>query len=113
MPCPSPTQPSRQANAADYGAPEPEKQLQEVETVSKNKKSVMDNKSSSNGQILDKTKDIICEILQIINKHSDSDIAPNKNSLESFAREQASRIKASPTLKDFLVIEDSINKLRD
>jgi diguanylate cyclase len=70
----------------------------------------MDNKSSSNGHILDKAKDIICEILQIINKHSDSDIAPNKNSLDSFAREQVSRIKTSPTLKDFLVIEDSINK---
>ena len=97
-------------NSADYGSPEPEKQLQEVKTVSRNKKSVMDNKSSSNGQILDKAKDIICEILQIINKHSGSDIAPNKNSLDSFAREQASRIKTSPTLKDFLAIEDSISK---
>jgi diguanylate cyclase len=97
-------------NSADYDSTGAEEQLQEVETVSKNKKSVMDNKSSSNGQILDKTKDIICEILQIINKHSNSDIAPNKDSLDSFAREQASRIKASPTLKDFLVIEDSINK---
>ncbi|MFQ5787780.1 MAG: GGDEF domain-containing protein [Thermodesulfobacteriota bacterium] len=96
--------------SADHAPPGSEKQLQEIEPVSKNKKSVIDNKSISNGQIFDKAKDIICEILQIINKHSDSDIAPNKDSLDSFAREQVSRIKTSPTLKDFLAIEDSINK---
>ncbi len=97
-------------NSVDYDSLEAEKQLQETEPVSKHKKSVMDNESSSNDQILDKAKDIICEILQIISKHSDSNIAPNEDSLDSFAREQASRIKTSPTLEDFLAIEDSINK---
>lgn len=97
-------------NSADCDSSGTDKQLQEVEPVSKHNESVMDNKSSNNDQILNKTKDIICEILQIINKHSDSDIAPNKYSLDSFAKEQVSRIKTSPTLKDFLAIEDSINK---
>ena len=97
-------------NSADYYSPGTEKQLQEVETVLKNKKSVMDNKSSSNGQILDKAKDIICEILQIINKYSYTNIAPDNDTLDNFANEQVSRLKASPTLKDFLAIEDSINE---
>ena len=97
-------------NSADCNSSRTDGQLQEVEPVSKHKKSMMDSKSSSNGQILDKAKDIICEILQIINKHSFSDIAQNKDSLDSFEREQVSKIKTSPTLKDFLAIEDSINK---
>ena len=97
-------------NSAECNSSRTDGQLQEVETLSKHKESMTDNKSSSNGQILDKAKDIICEILQIINKHSDSNIAPNKDSLDSFAKEQVSRIKASPTLNDFLAIEDSINK---
>ncbi len=101
---------SEKPGSADYGSSRADTELQEVEPVSKQEKIMMANKSSSNGQTLDKAKDIICEILQIINKYSDSDIAQNKDSLDSFAREQVSRIKASPTLKDFLAIEDSINK---
>jgi len=87
-------------------------QLPEIEPVSQQKDSVMDNKSSSNGNgpLLNKAKEIICEILQIINKHSDNDIAPNKDTLDNFANEQVSRLKESPSLDDFLAVEDNINK---
>ncbi len=102
---------TKRQNSAGYDSSGADKQLQEVETVSKNKKSVMDNKSSSNSQVLNKTKDIICEILQIINKYSYSDISPTKDSLDNFAREQVSKIKESLTLDDFITIESNINKI--
>lgn len=98
-------------NSADCDSSGADKQLQEVVSVSKHNKSMMDNKSSSNDQILDKAKDIICEILQIINKYSDSDISPTKDSLDNFANEQVSKIKASLTLDDFVTIESNINKM--
>ncbi len=97
-------------NSPDCDSSRTDGQLQEVETVSKNKKSMMDNKSSINDQILDKAKNIICEILQIINVYSDSNIAPNSYSFDNFANEQVLKIKASPTLDEFLAIEDKINK---
>jgi len=99
------------SNSADCDSSGASKQLQEVESVSERNKSVMVNKSSSNGQILNKTKDIICEILQIINKYSDSDISPTKSSLDNFANEQVSKIKTSLTLDDFVTIESNINKI--
>jgi diguanylate cyclase len=98
-------------NSAEHDSSGADKQIQEVESVSKHNKSVVDNKLSSNGQILNKTKDIICEILQIINKYSDSDISPTKNSLNNFANEQVSKIKASLTLDDFVTIESDINRI--
>ncbi len=45
------------------------------------------NKPLNNDQILNKSKEIICEILQIINKFSDSNVSPKQNSLDDFANE--------------------------
>ncbi len=68
------------------------------------------NKLLSSDQILNKSKEIICEILQIINKHSDSNITPKQNSLDIFTNEQVSKIKTSSTLEDLLTVESNINK---
>ncbi|MGR3292836.1 MAG: GGDEF domain-containing protein [Candidatus Scalindua sp.] len=72
--------------------------------------STQSDKSLNSNQILDKSKEIICEILQIINKHSDNNISPKQDSLDNFANEQVAKIKTSSTLQDLLVIEDSINE---
>ncbi len=68
------------------------------------------NKPLNGDQILCKSKEIICEILQIISKHSDNNISPKQNTLDDFASEQVARIKTSSTLQDLLTIEDSINE---
>ncbi len=68
------------------------------------------NKSLSSDQALNKSKEIICEILQIINKHSDSNISPKQNSLDNFTNEQVTKIKTSSTLDDLLTVESNINK---
>ncbi|MBZ0107253.1 MAG: GGDEF domain-containing protein [Candidatus Scalindua rubra] len=69
------------------------------------------NKSLNNDQVLNKSKEIICEILQIINKHSDNNISPRQDSLDNFANEQVSKIKTSSTLQDLLTVEEDINKI--
>ena len=69
------------------------------------------SKSLNGDQVLNKSKEIICEILQIINKHSDSNISPKQDSLDNFANEQVSKIKASSTLQDLLTVEENINKI--
>ncbi len=68
-------------------------------------------KSLNSDQILDKSKEIICEILQIINEHSDNNISPRQDSLDNFANEQVSKIKTSSTLQDLLTVEEDINKI--
>jgi diguanylate cyclase len=68
------------------------------------------NKPLNGDQVLNKSKEIICEILQIINKHSDNNISPRQDSLNNFANEQVSKIKTSSTLQDLLIVEENINK---
>ena len=75
------------------------------------RESTQDNKSLNNDQVLNKSKEIICEILQIINKHSDNNISPRQDSLDNFANEQVSKIKTSSTLQDLLTVEEDINKI--
>lgn len=68
------------------------------------------SKPLNSEHILNKSKEITCEILQIINKYADSNISPRQDSLENFANEQVSKIKASSTLDDLLTVEENINK---
>ena len=75
------------------------------------KENTQSNKSISNDQVLNKSKEIICEILQIINEHSDNNISPKQDSLDNFASEQVSRIKTSSTLQDLLTVEENINEI--
>jgi len=75
------------------------------------RESTQDNKSLNNDQVLNKSKEIICEILQIINKHSENNISPRQDSLDNFANEQVSKIKTSSTLQDLLTVEEDINKI--
>jgi len=63
----------------------------------------------NNGQLLQKAKDIVCEILQIINEHSDNCIVAKSSSLESFTTDQIQKIKTSSALSEFLTIENEIN----
>ena len=77
-----------------------------VETL----ENVQRNKPLNGDQILNKSKEIICEILLIINKHSDNNIIPRQDALDSFANEQVSKIKTSSTLEDLLTVEENINK---
>ncbi len=69
------------------------------------------NISLSSDQVLNKSKEIICEILQIINKHSDNDISPRQDFLDDFANEQVSMIKTSSSLQDLLTVEERINDI--
>ncbi len=73
--------------------------------------STQSEKSLNNDQVLDKSKEIICEILQIINKHSDNNISPRLDSLDNFANEQVSKIKTSSSLQDLLSVEENINNI--
>ncbi|ODS34198.1 MAG: GGDEF domain protein [Candidatus Scalindua rubra] len=96
---------------SDFSSNRTDEQVGQLEgTEPVYKKNVKDNNALNNGTILNKTKDIICEILQIINKYSENDIAPKNISLENFANEQISKIKASPSLDELLAIENNINK---
>ncbi len=83
------------------------------ENVHKTKPTVstQSNKSANSDQVLSKTKEIICEILQIINKHSDNNISPRQESLDNFAKEQVSKIKTSSSLQDLVTVEENINKI--
>ncbi len=73
--------------------------------------SAITNKSSNNDKVLNKLNDIICEILQIINKYSESNCSTQDNSFDNFTNEQISKIKSSRTLDDLLTIENNINKI--
>ncbi len=75
----------------------------------KSTENTQNSKSLNSNQVLNKSKEIICEILQIINKHSDSDISPRQGSLSDFASEQVSKIRTSSTLQDLLTVEEDIN----
>ncbi|MHC4267066.1 MAG: GGDEF domain-containing protein [Planctomycetota bacterium] len=72
--------------------------------------STITNKSSNNDPILNKLNYIICEILQIINKYSESNCSTQNNSFDNFTNEQISKIKSSRTMDDLLTIEHNINK---
>ena len=74
-------------------------------------KTAISNKPSNNEPILNKLNDIICEILQIINKYSKSDCPTQHNSFDNFTNEQISKIKSSRTLDDLLTIEHNINNI--
>lgn len=73
-------------------------------------KNIGNNAPSNKGQILDKAKDIICEILQIINKYSENSIVTKSDEFENFTIEQIQNIQDSLTLNEFLAIEDRISK---
>ncbi len=74
-------------------------------------KSAIADKPSNNEPILNKLNDIICEILQIINKYSENDCSTQHNSFNNFTNEQISKIKSSRTLDDLLTIEHNINDI--
>ncbi len=80
---------------------------QEVQPI----ETAQNSKSLNGDQVLSKSKEIICEILQIISKHSDNDISPRQDSLDNFANEQASIIKSSSSLQDLLTVEENINEI--
>ncbi len=93
---------SRTSDYSDNNTNEQERLLTE---------SVIANKSSNRDQILNKLNDIICEILQIINKHIEGDFPTQHNSFDNFTNEQLHKIKSSRTLDEFLTIEHNINKI--
>jgi len=81
--------------------------IREVQSAENTQK----NQSLNNDQVLNKSKEIICEILQIINEHSDNNISPKQDSLDNFASEQVSMIKTSSSLQDLLTVEENINEI--
>ncbi len=68
------------------------------------------NKPLNDNLIINKRNDIICEILQIINKYSSSNSPSQHNTLDNFTNEQISKIKSSRTLDDLITIERNISK---
>ncbi|GAX60074.1 hypothetical protein SCALIN_C05_0159 [Candidatus Scalindua japonica] len=84
-----------------------EKIISKIQTTEKSER----NQSCYSEQILNKSKEIICEILQIINEHSDNNISPKQGLLDNFAKEQVKKIKTSSTIEDLLTIEEDIKKI--
>ncbi len=78
--------------------------------ISPSEVNTKDNTTPDNSQLLQKAKDIACEILQIINEHSNNCIVTKSNSLESLTTDQIQKIKTSSTLNEFLAIESEINE---
>ena len=78
--------------------------------LSSREKNAKDSSAPNNSQLLQKAKDIVCEILQIINEHSDNCIVTKNSSLESFTTDQIQKIKTSSALDEFLAIENEINE---
>lgn len=83
---------------------------QEVISEPINAKKIMSNTTTNSVQVINKAKDIICEILQIINKYSDNRIVPKNKDLDTFITNHTQEIKASSTLEAFTNIKGEINR---
>jgi diguanylate cyclase len=68
------------------------------------------NEAANNSQLLQKAKDIVCEILQIINEYSDNCVVTKSSNLDNFTTDQIQKIKTSSDLDEFLAIEGEINE---
>ncbi|MDR4498680.1 MAG: GGDEF domain-containing protein [Candidatus Scalindua sp.] len=67
--------------------------------------------TQKNIQVLNKAKEIICEILQNITRYSDNCFIPKSKKLEEFTNNQIPKIGSSLTIEEFLTLEDEINKI--
>ncbi|GJQ58721.1 MAG: hypothetical protein SCALA701_15220 [Candidatus Scalindua sp.] len=72
---------------------------------------IANHERTSNSQILNKAKDIICEILQTINKYSDNCLTPKRKEFEDFTRDQLPKIRSSSSIEEFLSLENEINQI--
>lgn len=77
--------------------------------IHSSKSAMAENVSVDDNQILNKIKDIICEILEYINDNSENSILAKTNDLEYFTSDQIQKVRASLTIDEFLSIEDEIN----
>ena len=78
----------------------------------KSKVSIEHSKETQkNLQVLNKAKEIICGILQNINRYSDNCFIPKSKKLEEFTNNQIPKIGSSLTIEEFLTLEDEINKI--
>ncbi len=69
------------------------------------------HETPNNSQVLNKAKDIICEILQTINKYSDNCLTPKRKEFEDFTRDQLPKIRSSSSIEEFLSLENHINQI--
>ncbi len=97
---------AKQSNGKDTH--KPSKQAVESEVVHKN--IATSPESDDDHQVLNKAKDIICEILQAINKHSDNCLIPRRKELEDFTNDRLLKIRSSFTIEEFLAHENEIKK---
>ena len=65
----------------------------------------------NNSQLLGKAKEIICEIIQIINKYSGNTISPENTKLKFLTNDRIQNINGSLKLHEFIAIENKINEI--
>jgi len=86
----------------------PEERFDDV--YGKNIESVKGSVELNKSKVLEKIKDILCEMLLLISRHSDNCAVAKSSDFEDFTNRQASKIKGSLNVDDFLEIEDKIKE---
>ncbi len=86
----------------------PEERFDDIygENIESVKGSVELNKS----KVLEKIKDILCEVLQLLSSHSDNCVVAKSSDFEDFTNSQVSKIKGSLNVNDFVDIESKIKE---
>ncbi len=74
-------------------------------------KNIKNNLKLNKSQLLDKAKEIIFEIILIINKYSDYTTSPKNKKLEFLSDDRIRNINESLKLHEFIAIENKINEI--